>query len=321
MIETRRNTHYWDNANVRLNGVNFYPINDQQAEVRAFRTGQVHLTYTPQMAIEKIAHFKEHQPDVLRITPTYSVYHYEINVTKPPLNDARVRRALAMAIDRETLVERVSKGGERATYSFVPPDPNGYSAPQLFGYAPEKARALLAEAGYPNGEGFPQIDILYNTQDNHRKVALAIQQMLKANLNIQVQLTNQEWKVYLNTKRNLEHDIARAGWLADYLDPSNFLEVLYSLSGNNDTGWKHAEYDALIEKLKKTGDETERRKLFDQASQILAEEMPVIPIYNYSDLNLVSTNVKGWHDNVMHYHPYNRVYLENPEATNPGTAN
>ncbi len=321
VIKTSRNIHYWDNTNIRLNGVNFYPIEDQQAEVRAFRTGQVHLTYTPQMAIEKISFFKENEPDVLRITPTYSVYHYEINVTKPPLNDPRVRRALAMAIDRETLVTRVSKGGERPTYNFIPSDPNGYTPPTLFSYNPEKARALLAEAGFPNGEGFPQIDILYNSQDNHRKVALAIQQMLNQNLNIQVQLTNQEWKVYLNTKRNLQHDLARAGWLADYLDPSNFLEVLYSLSGNNDTGWKHSEYDAIIEALQKTGDENERHRLFDQASKILIEEMPIIPIYNYSDLNLVSPNVKGWHDNVMHYHPYNRVYLETPEATDAGNAN
>ncbi len=309
-IETKRNQYYWDTQNVALNGVHFYPIEDQQAEVRAFRSGQVHLTYTPQMAIEKIAYYKENHPESLRITPTYSIYHYELNTTKPPLDNPLVRRALAMAIDRETLVKHVSKGGEPPAFSFIPPDPTGYSPTSLFNYSPEKARALLAEAGYPNGEGFPTIDLLYNTQDNHRKVALAIQQMLKDNLNIQIQLTNQEWKVYLNSKRNLEHDIARAGWIADYLDPSNFIEVLYSLSGNNDTGWKNDEYDALVELLKKTSDEKARHALFDQANKILAEEMPIIPIYNYSDLNLVSPNVKGWHDNVMHYHPYNRVSLE-----------
>lgn len=318
-IKTVRNEHYWDNDNVTLNGVNFYPITDQQAEVRAFRSGQVHLTYTPQMAIEKIAYYKNKQPDSLRIMPTYSIYHYEFNVTAPPLNDARVRRALAMAIDRQTLVERVSKGGEVAAFTFVPPDPEGYTPKPLFSYDPDKARALLAEAGYPNGEGFPTIDIFYNTQDNHRKVALALQQMLKKNLNIQIQLTNQEWKVYLNTKRNLEHDLVRAGWLADFLDPSNFLEVLYSKSGNNDTGWKNDEYDNIIEKLRKTGDEAQRFALFDQANKILTEEMPIIPIYNYSDLNLVSPAVKGWHDNVMHYHPYNRVYIEKTIETKSET--
>lgn len=309
-IETRRNTHYWDNANIFLNGVHFYPITDQQAEVRAYRSGQVHVTYSPQMAIEKIAYFKETQPESLRITPTYSIYHYEINVTKPPLNDARVRKALALSIDRKTLVEKVTKGGEPPAYSFIPPDPHGYSPQSYFTYDPEKAKALLAEAGFPNGEGFPTIDLLYNTQDNHRKVALAIQQMLKDALNINIRLSNQEWKVYLNSKRNLEHDLARAGWIADYLDPSNFIEVLYSQSGNNDTGWKNDTYDAIVEQLKSTSDQNERWILFEQANKILADEMPVIPIYNYSDLNLVSPKVKGWHDNVLHYHPYNGVSFE-----------
>lgn len=315
IIETKRNIHYWDNDNVKLNGVNFYPITDQQAEVRAFKAGQVHLTSTPSMAIEKIAYYKKNKPDVLRVVPTYSIYHYEFNTTEPPLDDVRVRRALSMAIDRETLVKRVSKGGETAAYTFVPADPEGYSPEPLFTYDPKKAQALLAEAGYPDGVGFPLIDILYNTQDNHRKIALALQQMLKDNLNIKIQLSNQEWKVYLNTKRNLEHKIARAGWLADYLDPSNFFEVLYSKSGNNDTGWKNAEYDKIIEDLKKTHIEEERFELFAAANKILAEEMPIIPIYNYSDLNLVSSEVKGWHNNVLHYHPFNRVYLESTDKS------
>ena len=156
----------------------------------------------------------------------------------------------------------------------------------------------------------PDIDILYNTQDNHRKVALAIQQMLANNLNIHVTLSNQEWKVYLNSKRNLDYQIARAGWIADYLDPSNFFEILSSDSGNNDTGWKHSEYDGIIKQLKQSHRPEERAHLFDQANAILADEMPIIPIYIYSDLNLVAPEVKGWYDNILHYHPYNRVYLE-----------
>jgi oligopeptide transport system substrate-binding protein len=218
-----------------------------------------------------------------------------------------------MAIDRELLTERVTKSGERPSYSLVPPDPEGYSPDQLFEFNVKKAQALLAEAGFPNGEGFPEFELLYNTQDNHRKVALAIQQMLAENLNIRVTLANQEWKVYLNTKRNLQHQIARAGWIADYLDPSNFFDVLLSYSGNNDTGWKNSEYDSLIQKLKETSDSAERESIYDKLNTILIEEMPVIPIYLYSDLNLVSKEVKGWYDNVMHYHSYNRVYLEATE--------
>jgi len=309
-ITTAKNPEYWDSKNVKLNGVVFYPITDQQAEVRAFRSGQIHLTYTPQMAIEKVQHYKDNEPESLRITPTYASYFYEINVTREHFKDKRVRQALAYAIDRKTLVERVTRAGEREAYSLMPNDPEGYSPSGLFEYNPEKARQLLADAGYPNGEGFPAIEILYNTQDNHRVVALAIQQMLKENLSITVQLQNQEWKVYLNTKKEQQHDIARAGWIADYLDPSNFLEILLSTAGNNDTGWGNAEYDAILAELKRTSDKQARYALFEQANQILVDEMPVIPIYLYADLNLVSPVVKGWYDNVMHYHPYNRVYLE-----------
>jgi len=309
-IAVDKNPYYWDAENVKLNGIRFYPIEDQQAEVRAFRSGQVHLTYTPQMAIEKVEHYRNTQPEVLRITPTYASYYYELNTTRPPFDNKLVRQAFAMSIDRETLVERVSKAGERPSYSLVPNDPEGYSPKQLFEYNPEKAKALLAEAGYPNGEGFPPTELLYNTQENHKKVALAIQQMIADNLGVNITLQNQEWKVYLNTKGNLEHQMVRAGWIADYLDPSNFFETLDSRAGNNDTGWKSAEFDALMDELKSTSDVDARHALFDKANAMLADEMPIIPIYLYADLNLVAEEVKGWYDNVMHYHPYKGVYLE-----------
>ena len=310
LIASVKNTEYWDAANVKLNGVTFFPIEDQQAEVRAFRSGQVHVTHTPTMAIEKIGYYQENEPEVLDIVQTYSSYYYELNTTKPPFDDARVRRALAMAIDRDLLVGSVSKGGQSPGYTLVPPDPQGYTAKFHFGYDIEKAKALLAEAGYPNGEGFPETSILYNSQDDHRKIALAIQQMWKSSLNIDVGLNNQEWKVYLNSRKNYEHDIARAGWIADYVDPSNFFEVFLSTSGNNHSGWKNAEYDALIQQMQEEAREPQRFELFEKANKLLADEMPIIPIYYYTDINLISPSVQGWYGNVKHSHPYNRVYLE-----------
>lgn len=313
VIEVKKNPHYWGAQDVALNAIHFFPIVDQQGEVRAFRSGQVHLTYSPQMAIEKIAYFRENQPEVLRIVPTYSSYFYYINTNKKPLDDPRVRRALAMAIDRQLIVDKVTKGGETIAHSIVPPDPAGYKPEQYFKYDVEAAKALLAEAGYPNGEGFPTFEILYNTLDNHRKVALAIQQMLKQNLNIDVQLVNKEWKVYLDATRNLEHDLARGGWIADYIDPTNFFTLLLSTAGNNRTGWESEEYDRLLKAMEEAPNEEARFSLFEQANKILAEEMPIIPVYYYSDINLVATNVEGWHDNPMHYHPYQDVRLSNPE--------
>ncbi|WP_370978654.1 peptide ABC transporter substrate-binding protein [Agaribacterium sp. ZY112] len=310
VIETKKNEHYWDAANVKLNGVNFYPISDQQAEVRAFRSGKVHLTYSASLAIEKIPYFKKQPGNVLRVDPIYASYYYEFNTQKEPFNDVRVRKAFSLAIDRALLTERVSKAGETPSWSLVPPDPNGYEPKQYFNYDVVKAKQLLAEAGYPEGDGFPTVELLYNTNDNHRKIALAIQQMLNQNLGLQIELVNQEWKVFLNSRRDLEHDIARAGWIADYLDPSNFLEILVSDSGQNNTGWENNEYDHIIKQLKFTQDVNERRALFEQANKILATEFPVMPIYIYTDVNIVAPEVKGWYGNVMHYHPYNRVYLE-----------
>lgn len=310
VIEIEKNPHYWNAANVRLNGAHFFPIESQAAEERAFRSGQVHLTNTPQMDIEKIATYKRDNPDVLRVVPTYATYYYMFNLNRKPFDDVRVRQAFAMAVDRDTLVEHVTKGGEVPAYSLIPMDPDGYSPQTYFEYDVEQARQLLADAGYPNGEGFPVFSILYNTNDNHRKIALAIQQMLNKNLNIDVRLQNNEWKVYMDARRNMEHDIARAGWVADFIDPSNFFDIMLSFSGNNHTGWSNSEYDELIARSAATTDPKERENLFERANRILADDMPIIPIYYYSDLNLVSTQVKNWHDNVMHYHPLRDVYLE-----------
>jgi len=310
VIEVEKNPQYWGADAVRLNGIHFFPIDNQQTEERAFRSGQVHLTYTPQMAIEKIATYEKEKPQFLRKKLVYSNYYYLLNTTRKPFDDVRVRKALAYAVDRESLVKRVTKGGEIPAYYFVPPDPSGHQPKSYFAYNPEKARELLAEAGFPNGEGFPAIDILFNTHDNHRKVALAVQQMWNKNLNIEANLLNQEWKVYLNTQQNLQFDVSRKGWIADYLDPSNFYELMLSYGGNNDTGWKSEHYDQLVLNAQSAKTDTERFSLFEQANKILADEMPIVPLYFMADLNLVQTNVKNWYPNVLHRHPYKNVYLE-----------
>jgi oligopeptide transport system substrate-binding protein len=136
---------------------------------------------------------------------------------------------------------------------------------------------------------------------------------LKKNLNIDIQLENKEWKVYMMARKNLEHDIVRAGWVADYMDPSNFFDILRSYSGNNNTGWKNERYDELMKQIAAASDTAHRNELFEQANRLLAEEMPVLPLYYYSDLNLVHTSVQGWYDNAMHYHPLKHVYLQQPE--------
>lgn len=310
VITLKKSGTYWDRYKVKLQTVHFYPIEDQQGEERAFRSGQIHLTNTPQMDIEKIAVYKNNHPESIRIMATYASYYYEINTKIKHLADARVRQALALAIDRELITKKVTKGGEIPAYSVIAPDPNSYIPKNYFDYDPEKAKALLAEAGYPDGRGFPGFTILYNTHDNHRKVALVIQQMLKNNLNIDVQIENKEWKVYMSARNNHEHEVARAGWLADYVDPSNFFDIFRSYSGNNRTGWASDRYDQLMTEVEMADDPGQRIELFERANSILFEEMPVIPIYYYADINLVSPAVKNWQDNVMHFHPLKNVYLD-----------
>lgn len=315
-IEVVRNEHYWDQENVHLNKIVFFPIEDKMAEERAFRSGQIHLTFTPQMAAEKIAVYKEKNPDALRLVPAYSSYYYLFNTTKKPFDNAKVRQAFAQAIDRAMLVKSVTKAGETEAYSLIPKDPEGYTPKTLFGYDVEKAQALLAEAGYPNGEGFPSVEILYNNDEVHKKIALAIQQMLKQNLNVDVQLFNQEWKVYLSSRKNKTYDIARAGWIADYLDPSNFLEIFLSYSENNHTGWENPEFDQLMEDAKTAKTDEERNAIFTRANEILYEDMPLLPIFYYSDANLVDPAVTGWHNNVMQYHRFQGVdFSVKPDAS------
>lgn len=301
-IELTKNEFYWDKDRIHMNRLVFYPIDDKLAEERAFRSGQVHLTLTPQMATEKIAVYRENNPEALRIQPAYASYYYLFNTTKKPFDDARVRKALALAVDRQTMVDKVTKGGEEPAYSVIPMDPEGYTPETLYAYDVEKAKALLAEAGYPNGEGFPTVEILYNNDEVHKKVALTLQQMWKNKLNIDIQLFNQEWKVYLSSRKNKTYDIARAGWIADYLDPSNFLEILFSFSENNHTGWESEDFDQVLRDTQAAKTEEERFALFERANEILAEEMPILPIFYYSDVNLVNPSVQNWWDNVMHYH-------------------
>ncbi|MDO6421171.1 peptide ABC transporter substrate-binding protein [Saccharophagus degradans] len=313
-IKLAKNPHYWDANTVKLNALHFLPITDQQAEERAFRTGQVHLTYSPQMANEKIATYRDNHPDVFQAYYTYSSYYYIFNTKRAPFDNIKVRQAFSMAIDRESITKNVTKGGEIPTFSVIPPDPQGYKPKAYYGYNPEKAKLLLAEAGYPNGKGFPTFYIHYNTLETHKKVAVAVQQMLKNVLNIDVQLHNEEWKVYLSTQKNHNFDVTRQAWIADYADPSNFFEIFLSYGGNNHSQWDNKQYDALVEEAARTMDSAKRFKLFEQANKILADEMPIMPIYLYSDINLVQPYVKNWHPNILHRHHYKTVYLDPPEA-------
>ena len=229
---------------MRLEGIDFHPIDNLQTEERSFRAGILHISST--IPLHRVAVYKKEHPEVLNLLPYYGSYYYRLNVTKPPFDNPLVRRAFALALDREEIAHHVLTGNEQPAGCLTPPGA-GYESAYQVAFNVEKARSLLSEAGYPNGNGMPPVEILYNTSEAHRTIAEAIQRMWRENLNVNVQLLNQDWKVYLSSMDNLSYDVARSSWIGDVADPVNFLECFQTGLGNNRTGWSSAEYDALIE--------------------------------------------------------------------------
>jgi oligopeptide transport system substrate-binding protein len=311
-ITVERNPHYWNAENVRLNQVVFYPTENVTTEERMFRAGQLHYSGIPS---DKIQAYSQSDDPSLRIQPYLGVYFYRLNVDKPQLSDKRVRRALGMTINRDQLVSQITKGGQIPAYAITPPGTMGYYPESDLTFDPEGAKKLLAEAGYPNGEGFPTTEILYNTSEGHRKIAVALQQMWKKHLNIDVVLLNQEWKVYLDTVSNHHYEIARAGWIGDYVDPNNFLDMFLCNGGNNRTRWCNPEYDQIIlQQVPKAKTHQQRLELFQKAETILLDEMPVIPIYIYTSNNLVHPTVKNFGRNILNQANYREMYLESEKT-------
>ena len=306
-IVVEKNEHYWEADAVQLRGIVFYPVQNATTEERMFRAGQLHITGT--VPTDKIARYRREQPEVLKLHPFFSTYYYLFNTDSPPLDRAWVRQALALSVDRRQIVEKITMAGELPAFSYTPPEVNGYTAAPALRYDVERARALLAAAGYPDGAGFPPLELMYNTSEGHRRIAIAVQQMWKTNLNIDVTLTNQDWKVYLDKRNSRAYQIARAGWIGDYLDPNTFLDMYTSHSGNNDTGWSDPRYDKLLAQAAQTPGQERRFALFREAESILMEELPIMPIFTYVNKALVSPDVHGWYPNLLDVHPYKHISL------------
>lgn len=317
VVRVTKSPTYWNRDAVRLNGINFYPIESNSTEEAMFRTGQLHIT--SQMPIDKIAVYRD-DPRLsifLHQAPVLATYYFRFNTTRKPLDDVRVRRALAYSIDRREMVERVTLGGQPPADHLTPPGIEGFTPNIGVTYNPDLARQLLTEAGYPGGQGFPTLEYLYNTNESHRKIAEAVQQMWRRELGINIRLVNQEGKVWADTMRAGNYDIARMAWVGDYVDPSTFLDIMTTDNGNNETGWGSAEYDRLIAEATTTADETRRYALYERCEQILAEECPIAPLYFYNRNNLRLPSVKGWYDNPIDMHPYTGVYLDPDDTRSP----
>lgn len=318
LIRMKKSATYWDRNRVKLESVVFFPIENTSTEESMFRAGQLHITSS--IPIEKIAVYRNDPAlrPMLNQDPMLATYFYRFNVTKPPLNDARVRRALTLAVNRRQIVEHVTKGGQIPAGHLTPPNIAGFTARADVPYDPAQARQLLADAGFPGGRGFPRVELLYNTSEGHRQIAEAIQQMWRRELGIEVSLFNQEAKVYVETMRTLSYQIARYAWVGDYLDPSTFLDTMTTGNGNNQTGWSNAEYDRLIAAAEMAPNDTERFAAFQRCEEIIAAENPILPIYFYVRNNLQRPEVKGWHSNLLDLHPLKGVFLQPEKTGAPG---
>jgi len=306
-ITVVKNPLYYDSDRVALEKICFYPIENQQTEERAFRTGEVHITSG--CPPTRIDWYRKNHPDLLRIDPYLGTYFYVLNVRKPPFDNPLVRRAFALSVDRRAIVKLI-KGGETPAVSFTPPGTEGYTADSLIGFDTTEARRNLEAAGYgPGGKPFPPVELLYNTSETHHLLAQAVQQMWQQYLGAGVTLVNQEWKVYLTSKVNGDFSIARMGWIGDYRDPMNFLDMWLTGGGNNNSGWSDAGYDSLIAVAANSLGNEDRARAFRGAERILMDSLPIIPVYYYTNVYLIDPSVKGWYPNLLNLHNYKYVSL------------
>jgi len=293
-----KNPDYWNADKVKIKVIDAFAVNSNSTALNMYIKGQVDwCTDVPKSVIPELKKRDDFVSDLL-----LSTYFYRLNVTKKPLDNKLIRQALGLAINKQLICERVTKAGEQVARNLVPIMP-GY-VPAICGeYNPEKAKELLAKAGYPDGKGLPKIEILYNTNDNHRIIAEVISDHWRKTLGIDVGLRNLEWGVYLDSQRELDYVVARAGWVADYPDPNTFLDMFLTGGAQNQTGWGNPDYDKWIAKAARESSPVKRMEHFRKAEAILMDEMPIIPIYFYVSINLVKPKITDFHANILDQHP------------------
>ncbi|MNJ53213.1 Oligopeptide-binding protein OppA precursor [compost metagenome] len=256
--------------------------------------------------------------DELKIKGIASTYYYQFNTTEKPFDNFKIRKAFAMAIDRQILVDKVALGGQIPAFGFVPPGIKGINdeyrvenKDDYFAENIEEAKKLLEEGMQEEGyTKLPDITLLYNSNDAHKKFALAVADMWKQNLGVDVQTQNQEWAVFLENRQNLNYQVARAGWSADYNDPMTFLDMWTSNSPHNDVGFKNEEYDKLIAEAKATEDNEKRNENFKKAEEIFVKEtMAILPLYYYTNVGLEKPWLKGVSLDFSGAIDYTRAYI------------
>lgn len=307
----KKNESYWDANQVQLNGIVFKSTQSALIDERMFKGGLIHKTSTvPALKMESYVNAR---PPEFYHGPMYGTFYLHFNVTHPTLSDPRVRQALSLSIDRKAITDSILKGGQIVANGIVPPDDTGFESSVKSEFNPEKARELLRQAGYPNGEGFPSLTLLYNISNDREKICTAIQHMWKRHLGIDIKLMSQEWKVFLDNQDKLNYDISVRAWLGDYIYPTTFLELFMSNNENNGTGWKSDEYDRLMRSALMQTDVHKNLSILAKAEKMVIDEAPITPIYYFTKGFLLDTRVKGIHQNLTEEIVFKQVYFEEGE--------
>ena len=332
-VRVRKNPRYWDAASVRPQVVDFLSSDSPSTALNLYLTGEVDVLIEKNLIPLELN-------DVLLKRPDFHTFSYlgtyfmRFNVTRKPFDDVRVRRAMSLVLDKWRIVERITKLGEKPASAVTPPGTGGYSPPPGLGHnlcvatnATDRAAALaaniaeakrlMAEAGYPEGRGFPTFTYMFNAgggggSRTHEKIAVEFQAMLKEHLGIQMELRPVEWKTYLSEMSRLNYDVIRGSWVGDYQDPTTFLDCFLADSGNNRTGWKNPRYDALLDQAAGTADPAGRAALLKEAETLLCrDEVPILPVFTYTGLYAYDPNrVGGIHPNLTDEHPVSAMYLK-----------
>ena len=313
-IRLRRNERYWDAANTRNEVIDFLPVETPETAINLYEAGQADIIWDKGLVPTELLDALSRRPDFHRFD-YLGTYFVRFNTTKKPLDDPRVRKAMALAIDKARLVAKYTKGGERPAGHFVPPGTGDYTSPSGPVHDPGLAKRLLAEAGYPGGNGFPaDFEYLFNSSPLNKNIAVELQHMWRETLGIQVKLRQAEHKVYLAAQSALDYHITRSSWIGDYNDPNTFLDMFMARNGNNRTGWANADYDQLIRFANATPDLAKRNGLFRQAETILiANELPIAPLFFYVGINIYDPDrIGGIHPNILDIHPVNAIHTIKP---------
>ncbi len=312
-VRLKENPRYWDVANTQSQIIDILPVGSANAAINLYERGQADIVWDAQLIPANLLDLLLKRPD-FHTFKYLGTYFVRFNVTRKPFDDPRVRQAFALAINKERIVKKITKGGEPPASHLVPDGTANYHAPDGLGYDPDLARKLLAAAGYPGGQGFPRVEYLFNApaagEKIHENVAIELQQMWHDELGVQMDLRQVEAKTFWGMQSRLEYQISRSSWIGDYNDANTFLGMFTSDDGNNRTGWKNARYDSLIQEANEQADLNEREKLFQQAETILVrDEVPIVPLYFYVGINYFDTNkIQGIYENILDDHPLQYIH-------------